>query len=147
MLGADAAHSAKGARLMQRIRDSFARQSLMTTLGAEMTEIGEGTVTIEAPILPIALQQHGFGHAGLTFSIGDSAAGYAALTLMPDEAEVMTVEMKINLLRPCAGQRLTATGRVLKPGRKVFVVSSDIYAENDGKVVQIATMLGTMIPM
>ncbi|MCQ0970552.1 PaaI family thioesterase [Paracoccus sp. TK19116] len=128
-----------------RIRASFARQSMMQTLGAELGEVGEGRVTITAPILPGALQQHGAGHAGLTFSIGDSAAGYAALTTLPQSAEVMTVEMKINLMSPATGDRLVAEGRVIRAGRRITVVAADVWAETDGTRKHIAMLQGTMI--
>ena len=129
-----------------RIRDSFARQTMMATLGAELTHIGKGDVTIAAPILPTALQQHGYGHAALTFAIGDSAAGYAALTILPDGAEILTIEMKINLLRPCAGDSLIARGKVVKPGRRLIVVSATVSALRDGEESDIALLQGTMIP-
>jgi uncharacterized protein (TIGR00369 family) len=130
-----------------RIRQSFAAQSMMTTLGAEMIEIEEGLVRIASPILPGAMQQQGFGHAGLTFSIGDSAAGYAALTLLPLDREVVTAEIKINLLAPARGDRLVATGRVVKPGKRLCVVTSKVHAEWDGKLTLIAVLQGTMVPV
>lgn len=130
-----------------RIRDSFARQTMMQTLGAELAEVAEGRVVIAAPILPTSLQQHGAGHAGLTFSIGDSAAGYAALTVMPEGAEVMTVEMKINMLAPGQG-RLIAEGRVLKPGRRLVIVAADVWSEDaTGVRKHVAALQGTMIPV
>ncbi|MEM8582200.1 MAG: PaaI family thioesterase, partial [Pseudomonadota bacterium] len=78
-----------------RIRASFDRQEMMKTLGAELIEIAPGHIVIQAPVLPKAKQQQGFAHAGLTFAIGDSAAGYAALSLQPPDTEVVTAEMKI----------------------------------------------------
>ncbi|MFP7571905.1 PaaI family thioesterase [Marivita sp. S2033] len=130
-----------------RIQSSFDRQSLMQTLGARLVETGDGTVTITAPILPTATQQQGFGHAGLTFSIGDSAAGYAALTMMSEHQEVVTAEIKINLLAPAMGDLLIAYGRVIKPGRRLIVVSSDVYAKTDAGERHIACLIGTMIPV
>ncbi len=130
-----------------RIQSSFDRQSMMATLGAHLVETGDGTATITAPILPGAQQQQGFGHAGLTFSIGDSAAGYAALTLIPDTQEIVTAEIKINLLAPAIGDRLIARGRVIKPGRRLIVVTSDVYAETNGTERHIACLMGTMIPV
>lgn len=130
-----------------RIRDSFARQSLMQTFGAELTQIAPGVVTITSPILPLARQQHDVGHAGLAFAIGDTAAGYAALTLMPDEAEVMTVEMKINLMSPSAGDRLVAEGRVIRAGKRLMVVTADVWAETGDKRKHVAILQGTMIPV
>jgi len=130
-----------------RIQASFDRQSMMATLGARLVETGEGSATIAAPILPGAMQQQGFGHAGLTFSIGDSAAGYAALTLIPVTQEIVTAELKINLLAPAKGDRLIARGRVIKPGRRLIVVSSDVYAQTDGVERHIACLIGTMMPV
>jgi len=128
-----------------KIRASFNAQSMMTTLSAELTDLSEGRATITAPILPGSLQQHGAAHAGLTFSIGDSAAGYSALTMFPLAAEVLTVEMKINLMAPGIGDRLVAEGRVIKSGRRLTVVQSEVFAERDGKRKQIALLQGTMI--
>ena len=131
----------------QKIRDSFARQSMMTTLGASIDNIGDGTVTLTAPILDIARQQHGFAHAALTFALADSAAGYAALTKMPPEAEVLTTELKINLIAPAKGARLIAKGRVIKPGRRLVIVQADVYAVENGTQTHVALAQGTMIPV
>ena len=130
-----------------RIHTSFAAQSMMATFGAEMAQVAAGLVRITAPIMPGAKQQQGFGHAGLTFSIGDSAAGYAALTLLPLDMEVVTSEIKINLLAPARGDRLIATGRVIKPGKRLCVVTSEVHAEADGKQTLIAILQGTMVPV
>lgn len=130
-----------------RIRDSFARQTMMETLGASLSAVGAGRCTISAPILPTVLQQQGAAHAGLAFSLGDSAAGYAALTLMPEGAEVMTVEMKINLMSPALGERLVAEGRVIRPGRRVMVVAADVWAETATGRKHVAMLQGTMIPV
>ena len=133
--------------LETRIRDSFARQTMMQTLGATLANVAPGHVTIIAPILPTVLQQQGAGHAGLAFSIGDSAAGYSALSLMPIDAEVMTVEMKINLMSPAIGDRLVAEGRVIRPGRRIMVVAADIWAETGATRKHVAMLQGTMIPV
>ena len=130
-----------------RIRDSFDRQTMMQTLGATLLEVAPGKVSTAAPILPTALQQHGAGHAGLAFSIGDSAAGYAALSLMPESSEVMTVEMKINLMSPAVGDRLLAEGRVIRAGRRIMVVAPDVWAETAGGRKHVAMLQGTMIPV
>ncbi|MFC6637240.1 hotdog fold thioesterase [Sulfitobacter sp. JBTF-M27] len=130
-----------------RIRRSFAAQSMMKTLGAEIIEVEEGLVRIASPIVPGAMQQQGFGHAGLTFSIGDSAAGYAALTTLPLDLEVVTAEIKVNLLAPARGDRLVATGRVIKPGKRLCVVTSEVHAELDGVSTMIAVLQGTMVPV
>jgi uncharacterized protein (TIGR00369 family) len=130
-----------------RIYASFAAQSMMGTIGAELIEVAEGFIRIAAPILPGTRQQQGFGHAGLTFSIGDSAAGYAALTMLPLDNEVVTAEIKINLLAPARGDRLIATGRVVKPGKRLCVVTSEVHAERDGVSTLIAILQGTMVPV
>lgn len=129
----------------RRVRSSFARQTFMTTLNAKVAVVEVGHIVIEAEVGPAFLQQQGFAHAGLSFALGDTAAGYAALTTLPPDVEVMTVEMKINLLSPATG-RLRAEGRVLKAGRRVTVVAADVFAQgSDGKEKQVAVMQGTMI--
>lgn len=136
-----------GPAIETRIRDSFGRQTMMETLGAAMAEVAAGRCVITAPILPTVLQQQGAAHAGLAFSLGDSAAGYAALTLMPEGAEVMTVEMKINLMSPAIGDRLVAEGRVIRPGRRIMVVAADVWAETASGRKHVAMLQGTMIPV
>lgn len=130
-----------------RIHGSFAAQSLMRTFDARIDRIAPGAVEISAPITKGVLQQHGYAHAGLTFAIGDSAAGYSALSLMPDDHEVLTTEMKIHLLSPAAGERLIARGGVIRPGRRLMVVEAKVFAISGGIEKQIALMTGTMIPM
>lgn len=131
----------------QRIHASFDRQSMMRTLGARLDLVEMGRTVISAPILPGSRQQHGAAHAALTFALGDSAAGYAALTTLPEDREVMTAEIKINLLRPGLGTRLRAMGRVLKPGRRLIVVTSEIHALDGDTETLIAVMQGTMVPV
>jgi uncharacterized protein (TIGR00369 family) len=134
-------------QIEQKIRASFAAQSMMATFGATLGPISSGHVEINAPILQGSRQQHGFAHAGLGFSIGDSAAGYAALTMMPYGDEVLTAEIKINFLAPAKGDVLRARGRVIKPGRRLIVVSAEVHAiENDIETL-IAVLQGTMIPV
>ena len=131
----------------QRITESFARQSFLATFDARLQSIRPGAVDITAPIGPNTLQQQGFSHAGLAFALGDSAAGYSALTLMPDDQEVVTVEMKINLLAPGMGAALVARGRVIKPGKRLMIVGADVYAvAEDQSETHIAILQGTMIP-
>ena len=134
-------------KMVDRITSSFESQSMMKTLGARIHKIEKGKVIIEAPILPSTLQQQGYGHAGLTFSIGDSAAGYSALTLLPEGQEVMTAEIKINLLAPADGELLRAEGKVVKPGKRLVVVTSEINALKDGKTKLIAIIQATMVPV
>lgn len=129
-----------------KVRASFSRQGLMAAFDARIVSVEQGQVVISAPITDAVSQQHGAGHAGLTFALGDSAAGYAALTTIQGASDVMTVEMKINLLRPALGDRLVAEGRVIKPGRRLIVVQAEVFAESDGNKKQVALLQGTMIP-
>ncbi len=126
-----------------KVRESFSRQALMTTFGAEMRNIAPGRCVIAAPVTGAVTQQHGVAHAGLTFALGDSAAGYAALTLMDEAAEVLTVEMKINLLAPATGPALVATGEVVRAGRRLVVVRAEVTGETG----PVALLQGTMIPV
>jgi uncharacterized protein (TIGR00369 family) len=129
------------------IRDSFARQGLMQTMGAQIERLAPGRVILSMPIGAEVGQQHGFAHAGATFALGDSAAGYSALSLMPEGSEVLTVEMKINLIAPAAGIRLIAEGEVVKTGRRLTIVRATVRAEAaDGTTRDVALLQGTMIP-
>ncbi|MBY6201276.1 PaaI family thioesterase [Maritalea mobilis] len=131
----------------QAIRDSFARQEMMATIGARIDEIAIGRVVLSLDVSPRIGQQHGFVHAGATFALGDSAAGYSALSLMPEGSEVLTVEMKINLLAPATGRRLIAEGEVVKPGRRLIIARATVRAEaEDGSLRDVAILQGTMIP-
>lgn len=128
-----------------RIKNSFARQTAMTTIGASITSVESGMVTIELPFRSDLTQQHGFIHAGVITMVVDSACGYAALTLMPPTAAVLSVEYKVNFLSPAVGEKFTAQGRVLKPGRTLMVCLGEVHAHQKGEVKLIATMLATMI--
>lgn len=130
-----------------KIRQSFAMQSMMQTLGAGIESVSSGEVVITAPILPGSRQQHNVAHAALSFAIGDTAAGYAALTVMPEDSEVMTAEMKINLLAPGDGDLLCATGKVIKPGRRLVIVTAEVHAVKDGQEKLTAILQGTMVPV
>lgn len=123
-----------------RVSQSFAAQAIMRTLGAELTRVDAGEVEIELPYDESLTQQDGFIHAGISATILDSACGYAAFTLMPADARVLTIEFKINLLAPAAGERLVATGEVVKPGRRVSVVRAEIRAESGGESRLVALM-------
>ena len=126
----------------EKAKASFSAQSLMTGFGAVLEEVTPGRCVISAPVGPGVRQQHGHAHAGLTFALGDSAAGYAALSLMPEEAEVLTVEMKINLLAPTSGERLVAVGEAVRAGRRLSVVRAEVKAQDRA----VAVLQGTMIP-
>jgi uncharacterized protein (TIGR00369 family) len=99
-----------------KVRKSFARQQFMATVGAELVRVAPGEVDIHLRPDPRLTQQHGFLHAGVVVAFVDSACGYAALTLMEEAAEVLTVELKVNFLAPATGESLLARGRVLRPG-------------------------------
>lgn len=135
------------AEIVKKLKASFEAQSMMQTMGAEISHLDVGAVTLSSPIPDTCKQQHGFGHAALTFGLGDSAAGYAALSVMPAEAEVLTSEIKINLLAPCLGDHIEARGRVIKPGRRLVIVQSDVYAITGDQETHIALLTGTMVPI
>lgn len=130
-----------------KVIESFSKQAMMQSFKAEIDQMSDGEITLSAPIVANVLQQHGFVHAGMTFALGDSAAGYAALTLMPEDAEVMTAEMKINLLAPAKGERLIARGRVIKPGRRLVVAAADVFSLAGGAETHVAVLQGTMVPV
>jgi uncharacterized protein (TIGR00369 family) len=117
----------------------------MATLGAELVDVSDGRVAIAVPIEARLSQQDGFLHAGVVVAALDSACGYAALTLMPEDAEVLTVELKVNLLAPAAGDRLLAEGEVVRAGRTLTVCRGDAFAEDGSERVHVATMLATMV--
>lgn len=134
-------------RIVQKVKSSFAGQTMMASFGATLAEISHGTVTITATIPENCRQQHGFAHAAHTFGLGDSAAGYAALSVMPEQAEVLTSEMNIHLLAPAQGDLIQATGRVIKPGRRLVIVQAEVFAITGATRTQIALMTGTMVPI
>jgi uncharacterized protein (TIGR00369 family) len=130
-----------------RVARSFAKQGIMTTIGATLERVAPGEVDIALPIGPGIMQQHGFAHAGAVATIADSAAGYAALTLMPASAGVLTAEFKINLMAPAAGERLVASGRVVKSGRLLTVAQSEVHAEAAGQRRLVAVLTATLVAL
>jgi uncharacterized protein (TIGR00369 family) len=130
-----------------RVRDSFARQAAMRLIGATLTDVVPGRVTIALPVRDDLTQQHKFVHGGVVGMIADSAGGYAAFTLMPADASVLTVEYKINMLAPATGETLVARGEVLKPGRTISVVRADVFGVTAGKEKLVATMQQTLMVM
>jgi len=128
-----------------KVRDSFARQQFMATIGANLAVVAAGEVEIRLRPDPRLTQQHGFLHAGVVIAAVDSACGYSALTLMEEAAEVLTVELKVNLLAPAAGDSLVARGRVLRAGRTLTICSGEAVAEADGVETTVATLLTTMM--
>jgi len=130
----------------ERVRASFARQPVMRTIGAELTRVTRGIVEIEMPYSAELTQQHGFLHAGVISTALDSACGYAAFSMMPEDAAVLTIEFKVNLLAPGKGERFLFRGSVTKPGRTIIVADGQAYAfAADGEAKLIATMTGTMM--
>jgi uncharacterized protein (TIGR00369 family) len=130
-----------------RITRSFGEQAVMRHINASLLGIDAGQVEIGFPYQVQLTQQDGFIHAGISSTIMDSACGYAAFTLMPVEARVLTIEFKINLLAPAAGDSFRAIGKVRKPGRSVFVAEAELYATSSGTDKLVATMVGTLMAM
>jgi uncharacterized protein (TIGR00369 family) len=128
-----------------RIRESFARQRVMNLIGASLKRIGPGEIDIELPYRADLSQQNGYLHAGMLTTIADSACGYAAYTLMPADSDVLSVEFKVNLLRPAVGEIFIAAARVIKAGRTLTVTRCDVFGVNGDQKKLIATMLATMI--
>lgn len=127
------------------VRSSFDAQGLMRHLGAGLARVEPGLVEITVPFRPEVTQQHGFFHAGVTSSIVDSACGYSALTLMPAGSEVLTVEFKINLIAPAAGEQLLARGAVVRSGRTITVCQGEVFGVSGGKHTHCASMMATMM--
>jgi uncharacterized protein (TIGR00369 family) len=128
-----------------RIARSFAKQGIMSTFGASLLRVAPGEVDIALVVGPAVSQQHGFVHAGAIATIADSAAGYAALTLMPATVGVLTAEFKINLMSPGKGERLVASGRVVKPGRLLTIAQAEVHAESGGVRKLIALLTATLV--
>ena len=132
----------------QRVRASFARQQVMQTLGIEIARLEPGEIELTMPYDRAYTQQHGFVHAGIVATALDSACGYAAFSLMPAEAAVLTVEFKTNLLAPATGDRFLFRGRVIKPGRTLTVCEGQALAvTGDGQERLVATMTGTLMAL
>lgn len=129
----------------KRIQDSFDRQGLMGHLGARISHIAPGRVHIVLPSRPEVTQQHGYFHAGATSAIADSAGGYAAFTLFPEDTDVLTVEYKINLLAPAVGDHIEAVGTVLKSGRTLTVCTLEVFGVQDGRRKLVANGQQTLI--
>ena len=131
----------------RRVRDSFARQAAMRTVGASLARVAPGEVELHLPFRDDLTQQHGFLHAGIVTAVIDSACGYAALSLMEAGTAVLSVEFKVNLLAPARGTLFRALGRVVRAGRNLTVVSGELraYAEADGEHTVTAMLVGTMM--
>lgn len=132
-------------KFAERVRESFARQKAMATIGASVLRVVPGEVDLGAPFRAELSQQHGFLHGGISTALLDSACGYAALTLMAAGTGVLAVEFKVNLLAPADGESFVARGRVVKAGRTISVSSGDLFAIRGGEEKLCATMLATMM--
>jgi uncharacterized protein (TIGR00369 family) len=128
-----------------RIRNGFARQSFMATIGARIVALSPGMCELELPFRADLCQQHAYVHGGVIAAIADTSAGFAAATLMPADAAVLTVEFKINLIAPAEGERFRARGEIVRAGRTLTVVESEVSAEKDGTWRPVAQLLGTMM--
>jgi uncharacterized protein (TIGR00369 family) len=131
----------------RRVRESFQRQGLMQHIGAELMAVRAGECEIRVRYRRELTQQHGYFHAGATSAIADTASGYAAYSLMPADYSVLTVEYKINLVAPAAGDMLIARARVLRSGKTLKICAADVFAVKDGAEILCATSLSTIMAM
>ena len=130
----------------RRVRESFARQRAMETMGARLVRVAPGEVEVGLGFSEDLTQQHGYLHAGVVTAMVDTACGYAALSLTEPGAEVLSVEFKLNLLSPAAGESFVARARVVRAGRNITVCSGDLFAlRGGGEEKPVATMLATMM--
>jgi len=127
------------------VKTSFAKQGAMTHLGAKLVKVAPGFCEIEMPYAEELCQQHGFIHAGIVSAVADSAGGYAGFSLMPEGDGVLTIEFKVNLMAPAAGEKLIARGQVIRAGKTITVAQSDAYMLQDGKEKHVATMQLTLM--
>lgn len=130
-----------------RVRASFDKQKLMTTFGATLAKVEPGVVWIRLPFRDDLTQQHGFLHAGAIASVADSACGYAALSLMPADAGVLSIEFKVNMLSPARGEAIVARGEVIRAGKKIMVCRADVFSITGKDEKLVAAMQGTMMVM
>jgi uncharacterized protein (TIGR00369 family) len=128
-----------------KVAESFQRQEVMKTLNASILDIRPGEIELEFPYQQSLTQQHGFIHAGIISTVLDSACGYAAFSLMPEDAAVLTIEFKINLLSPAKEDRFRAIGKVKKFGKNITVTDGELFAYSDSGKKLIATMVGTIM--
>jgi uncharacterized protein (TIGR00369 family) len=128
-----------------RVRASFDKQQLMTTLGAQLEQVDPGAVTIRLPFRDDLTQQHGFLHAGAIAAVADSACGYAALSLMPSGADVLSIEFKINMLSPAKGDAIVARAEVIRAGKRIMVCRADVFSLDGTTEKLVAAMQATMM--
>lgn len=135
----------KDTHYKEKVRDSFSRQGVMNTIGVSVVSIEPGEVELEFSHSAALTQQHGFIHAGIVTTVMDSACGYAAYTLMPENASVLTIEFKTNLLAPAQGSKFFAVGKVKKPGRTISVCEGELFSLTEGEKKLVATMTCTLM--
>src|SRR3954454_23620499 len=138
-------HKTRNPTFAEGIRQSFNQQTVMALIGAELTRVEPGLIEITLRYRADLAQQNGYLHAGIVTTIADSACGYAAYSLMPPNSEVLSVEFKVNLLRPAKGETFSAVAEVVKSGKTLTVVRADVFGIEQEKRDLVATMLGTMI--
>jgi uncharacterized protein (TIGR00369 family) len=134
-------------QVAERVRASFARQNAMRLVQASLALVAHGRTEIHLPHWDGIGQQHGFVHGGVVGMIADSAAGYAAMSVAPAGASVLTVEYKMNLMAPADGERLVARGEVVRPGRTLIVTRAEVFAIKGGKEILCALMQQTIMVM
>jgi uncharacterized protein (TIGR00369 family) len=128
---------------VERIRESFDRQGFMRTLGAVLESVEPGVVTITCGFEEGLTQQHGLLHGGVLASLVDVACGYAALSVMPADREVLTVEFKVHFLKPAKAERLIAVGQVVQAGRTLTVCEGSVFDATRTRL--LARMTATMM--
>ena len=128
-----------------RVQDSFSKQTAMHLIRAQLTSVRHGETEIQIPHWEGIEQQHGFVHGGVVGMIADTAAGYAAMTLVDSESTVLTVEYKLNLMAPASGEKLIARGSVVRAGRRLIVTKAEVFAVQDGKEGLCALMQQTIM--
>ena len=142
-------HQPRNPAFAEEIKQSFTKQTIMGLIGAELSLVEPGVIEITLPYRADLAQQHGYLHAGIVATIADSACGYAAYSLMPPNSEVLSVEFKVNLLRPAKGERFLAVAEVVKAGKTLTIVRADVFGvhhkDHEDQRELVATMLGTMI--
>lgn len=131
----------------QMVFDSFERQGIMKTLGGSLSKVEAGECEITLPYGKHLSQQHGYLHAGVVSTIADSSAGYAAFTLSPENASVLTTEFKINLLSPAKGEKFIARAKVIKAGRTLQIVVSEVFAVENNEEKMCAFLTATIMTM
>ena len=127
------------------VRESFARLTLMRTIGGGLLRVAPGEIEIDLPFREDLTQHHGFMAAAVLTAIADVACGYAAMSLMPAGASPLTVEYKVNFISPAQGERMSARGHVIRPGRTVTACAGNVFAVSEGQEKLVATMLATII--